>query len=231
MEKNLIPQRFSIIAVGFLAAISSAAWSAPAQGGDSDKALLKAGVLVSRDLPKGWVSRSVSLGSTNACRASPVAKNRALHLLSTSAVRPHEASTTPQLRRVLSRPKPAIWCASSRTPPRGPVPLRVQSGHCRGVHQTNEDEFKRRNPSATIAVTDFTPVSGLDTIGDDTVGYAATITASTSEQSSMTGPLDLIYVRVGRAVLGFKLGAQDQGVPQLADIIRHPVQRVEKAQR
>ncbi|HEY4400434.1 MAG TPA: hypothetical protein VGO38_00260 [Acidimicrobiia bacterium] len=237
VEKNMIAHRFSIIAfvlaVGFLTAISNAAWSAPTERGGSDKALLKAGVLVSRDLPKGWASRSVSLGSTNALQGVAGCEEQSAALALDQRRAPSRSFYDP------ATPEGAFTSQASnlvRVFKNSALADQFLSAYKAGtaaacLHQTNEDEFKRRNPSATIAVTDFTPVSGLDTIGDDTVGYAATITASTSEQSMMTGPLDLIYVRVGRAVLGFKFGVQSQGVPQLADIIRHPVQRVEKAQR
>ena len=68
-------------------------------------------------------------------------------------------------------------------------------------------------------------------IGDDSIGYGGVISASTTQQESVSGPLDLIYVRVGRAVLGFKLGIDGANPSQLADIIKHPAQRVTKLQR
>jgi hypothetical protein len=53
-------------------------------------------------------------------------------------------------------------------------------------------------------------LSGFARIGDDSAGYGGVITASTMQQGAISGPLDLIYVRVGRAVLGFKLILQGE---------------------
>src|SRR6266513_439721 len=229
----MIHHRFVISAVVVLAALCGAAWNIPAKAGGSDKALLKAGVLDARDVPTRWKSRSVSMGSGNAlqgvggCEEQSAAldlnQRRAASPGFYDPVTPTGAITSQasNLARVFKDTALADQFLSAYKA--------ASAAGC--LHQTNENQFKRGNPSADITLTDFTPVTGLGTLGDDSVGYGAVLTAFTSEQGTMTGPLDLIYVRVGRAVLGFKLSMQGKDASQLADIVSHPVERVEKAQR
>jgi hypothetical protein len=233
-EVKMIRQRFVISMVVALTALCGAAWSVPAKGGGSDEALLKAGVLAARDLPTRWKSRSVSIRFANMLRgvsgceeqsaALDLDQRRAPSRSFYDPVTPAGAlsSGASNVARVFKNTELADQFLSAYKAP--------SAAAC--LHQTNENDLKQRNPSADIAtLTDFTPVTGLGTIGDDNVGYEAVITVATSQQGTITGPLDLIYARVGRTVLGFKLGLQSQDISQLKDIVSHPVERVEKAQR
>jgi hypothetical protein len=226
-------QRFVISAVVVLA-LCSAAWNIPAKGGGSDKALLKAGVLVARDVPTRWKSRSVSIRFANMLRGVSGCEEQGAALDLDQRRAPSRSFYDPEtpagaigsgasnVARVFKNTALADQFLSAYKAP--------SAAAC--LHQTNEDDLKRRNSSADIAtLTDFTPVTGLGTLGDDNVGYQAVITISTSQQGTVNGPLNLIYVRVGRTVLGFKLGLQSQDVTQLKDIVSHPVERVEKAQQ
>ena len=215
-----------------LATLCSAAWNLPAQGGGSDKALLKAGVLVARDLPTRWKSRQVTIGATNALKGVSGCEEQSSALDLDQRRAPsrgfydpvNQGGITSQASNVARVFKNTALADQFLTAYKA-----ASAAAC--LHQTNENEFKRRNPSADVTLTDFTPVTELGTVGDDNVGYEALITASASEQGTITGPLDLVYVRVGRTVLGFKLGVQNQDISQLADIIGRPVKRVENAQR
>ena len=227
------PRTVLIATVVVFAAIGSAAGSASAKNAPSDKALLKAGVLVARDLPRGWKSRPVSLGTTNTLKGVTGCEEQspALDLEQRRAPsRGFYDPVTPQggidsqasnVARVFKNAALADQFLSAYKA--------ASAAPC--LQQTNESEFKRRNPNADVALTNFAPLSGFATIGDDSVGYGGVITASTTQQGAISGPLDLIYVRVGRAVLGFKLILQGEDPSQLTDIISHPVERVAKAQR
>jgi hypothetical protein len=230
-EVKMIRHRFVTSAVVVFAVLCAGAWTVPTKTAASDKALLKAGVLRVRDLPGRWRSRSVTLGSGNALQGVGGCEEQsaALDLEQRRAPSPafYEPETPPgaitsqasNVARVFKNEALADQFLSAYKAD--------SAAAC--LHQTNESRLKQRNASADITLTEFTPIAGLGGIGDDSVGYAAVLNVSTSDQGATTGPLDLVYVRVGRAVLGFQLGVQGQDVSQVADIISHPVKRVQKA--
>ena len=95
------------------------------------------------------------------------------------------------------------------------------AGPC--LQQVNESALKSRNPSKDISITSVTPVTAVAAAGDDSVGYELVVTAA-DEQQSATDYMDLIWVRVGRVVVGFKLGTQqNELLPQLTNSVVHPV--------
>ena len=230
----MLRARFAIGVVAVLVVVSNAAWSVPSTGGGSDKALLKAGALRAKDVPASWKSASVSGGFSNA-------------LQGVSGCEEQSAALDLRQRRAASR---AFYDPTTR----GTAGFTTQASNVARVfkdtaaagqfmsaykadsagaclQQVNESDLKRRNPSADISITSVAPVTGLPPTGDDNVGYELVITL-TSEQPPRTGYMDLVWVQVGRVVVGSKVvSEQSQFVSQQPDIVGNPVERVDKAEK
>lgn len=226
-------RRLLIATLVVFAALCSAVGSAPAKGGGSDKALLKAGVLVAKDLPRGWKTRSVSLGATNSLNGVSGCEEQSAALDLDERRAPSRSfydPVTPQ-GRVSSQVSNVAGVFKDAALADQFLSAFKAASAAPCLHQTNENEFKRRNPSVDVTLTDFAPLASVSTIGDDSIGYQATLTGSTTDQGAVSGPLNLIFVRVGRAVLEFKVVLQSEDSSQVSDIISHPVARVGKVQR
>jgi hypothetical protein len=214
-------------------ALSSAAWSMPSTSGGSDEALLKTGILRAKDVPARWKSASVSGEFTNAlkgvtgCEEQSAAldlrqrraASRAFYDPTTRGTGGFLTQATNLVRVFKDTGDADRFLSAYKAPSAGPC-----------LEQVNESALKRRNPSKDISITSVTPVTVVGASGDDSVGYELVVTAA-DEQQSATDYMDLIWVRVGRVVVGFKLGTQqNELLPQLTNSVVHPVERVGKVE-
>jgi hypothetical protein len=230
----MLRARFAIGMVAVLVALASAAWSMPSSGGGSDKALLKAGVLRAKDVPTRWKSASVRGDSTNALKgvsgceeqsaALDLPQRRAFSRAFYDPTTRGKAGFTTQASNVVR-----VFKDTADADRFVSAYKATGAGAC--LQQVNENDLKRRNPSFDVRVTSVAPLTGLADAGDGNVGYELVVTL-TGEQQPVTGYMDLIWVRVGRVVLGLKVvSQQNQPVFQLTDIVIDPVRRVDKAEK
>ncbi len=86
---------------------------------------------------------------------------------------------------------------------------------------------KGGGPQTTADVADIS--SALQGAGDDQLGYEVTVHATDQSGGQVTALLDIVVVRVGRAVLGFDFANQDARLPQAPAIVNAVVNRVANA--
>lgn len=223
--------RFLIAGVAVLAAVTSAAWSLPSKDGAGDKALLKAGALRAKDVPARWKSAAVSGGFSNALRGvgGCEAQSAALDLPQRRAASrafydPRTRGTggiTTQASNLVRVFKDTAAASQFVTAYKAD-----NAGAC--LQQVNDNDLKRRNPNADISVTNVVPLPGIAETGDDTAAYELVI-SYTGQQQPVTGYIDLIWVQIGRVVIGSKVGSeQSQFVSEQPSIVSGPAERVDK---
>ena len=218
-----------------LAVLTCAAWSAPSKNSGSDEALLKAGALRAKDVPARWKSAAVSGGFSN-------------NLAGVSGCETQSAALDLPQRRAASRAfyDPATRGTGGFTTQASNV-VRVfkdtaaagqfiaaykadAAGPC--LQQANDNDLKRRNPSADISITSFAPLADIAGPGGDTAGYELVISYARQQQQAVPGYMDLIWVQVGRVVIGSKvISEQTQFLSQQPWIVISPAERVAKIQK
>jgi hypothetical protein len=70
------------------------------------------------------------------------------------------------------------------------------------------------------------PLTGLRGVGDDSVGYEATVQATDQRGQPVTAVFELLAVRVGRAFVGFSFANQGGPLSQAASVVRAVIDRV-----
>jgi hypothetical protein len=81
----------------------------------------------------------------------------------------------------------------------------------------------------TAGSPEVTPIADLQGVGDEAVGFETQLSFSRNNLS-FTLYLDIIRVRVGRSVVGFKFSNFDARMPNGPDIVRAVVARVAQAE-
>ena len=72
------------------------------------------------------------------------------------------------------------------------------------------------------------PITDLQGVGDDAIGDEITVPFTSGDQTASLY-LDFIFVRVGRAVVGFRFSNGDARLPEGPGIVQMVVQRVASA--
>jgi hypothetical protein len=86
---------------------------------------------------------------------------------------------------------------------------------------------KAAGPRSRAEVADIS--SELQGVGDDQAGYEVTLHATDQSGAQVTAILDIVGVRVGRAVIGFDFSNQDTRLPQAQAITNAVINRVANA--
>ena len=217
-----------------LAVLATAAWSAPSGGGGSDKALVTAGKLRASDVPASWKSAPVRGGFTNTLQGISGCEEQS----AAADLRQHRAASRafydPATRGTGGFPTQAsnivrVFADSTNAGQFLAAFKAAGAGEC--LRQCNQNDLERRNPSTAVSVAGAEPLTGVTPGGDDTAGYELAVTV-TADQQTFTGYIDLMYVQVGRVVIGSKAGSeQSQLLAQQPKIVTNPPSRVGKVEK
>ena len=209
-----------------LAGVAAFAPPAAAQS-KSDKAILKAGVITKADVPPDWASKK-STSTDRAYKGIPEckelksavdnAKKKVPRAQSREYSEPTSRSTTSAESTVYAFKKvsdaqefTAVYQAPDASACLEKAAAKVASGQ------------------ATAGEPSVSPISNLDGVGDEAVGYEITVPYSAGNQSA-TLYVDLIAVRVGRAFIGFNFSNLGETISGGPSIVQSVVARVAEAQ-
>jgi hypothetical protein len=203
-----------------LAGVAAFAPPAAAQS-KSDKAILKAGVITKDDVPTGWTSKKASsstpdrsiaeckkirTATDNAKKKTPRSESREFEGPNSDT---HAESTVYAFRDTNAATKfLSVYRDADATPCLEKVAAKVIGS--RG--------------SASVS-----PITDLQGVGDDSVGYEEILTSSENDQLPSLY-VDLVLVRVGRAVVGFSFSNPGERIPDGPAIVQTVVARVAEAQ-
>jgi hypothetical protein len=214
--------RWIAVAAGLVAAFALVAPAgAGAKSAASDKAILRAGVLNAADVPSTWTAtKQTDSGSKNykgiaSCKQIAAAIDTA-------------------------RRGPRVLSPQFSDPAAGSNALAEDTVYAfktvKGAKQflapyqaTNlttclEAAFKRAIGGQAQAT--VTPITDLQGVGDDRVGYEAGITLTDQTGKPVHVIADIIGVRVGRAIVGFDFLNTDVRIPQGPSIVNTVVSRL-----
>lgn len=224
------------LATGIVAglALVTVAWSAPSGSGGSDKALLEAGKLRARDVPTSWKSAPVSGGFTNTLQGISGCEEQSAAVDLRQRRAASRAFYDPSTRKAGTFPTQAsnVVRVFKDTATAGQFLTAYKSGGAGAcLQQGNLNDLQRRNPSADVSVPSVAPLTDIAPAGDDSAGYELTVML-TADQQSLAGSIDLVWVQVGRVVVGSKVaGEQSQPLSQQPRIVTNPAGRVAKIEK
>ena len=217
-----MPQgRWIAVAAGFAAAVMLVA---PADAGvksaASDKAILKAGVLTAADVPSTWMSVKQSDSGTKSfqgiasCKQIVAAMNaarRGPRALSRSFGDPAQASNAGAQNTVYAFK--SVKAAQQY----------IAAYEASNAATCFQDAFNKATSGSQATVT---PITDLQGVGDEAVGYEASVTGTDQSGKAVHVVDDLVDVRVGRAVMTFNFGNRDVRLPQGVAIVQAVISRL-----
>ena len=222
----MILRRTPVLVVAALAAL--VALAAPAGAGESrsDKALLKAGVITKADVPSDWTSKKASSSSDEQlrspeCREIKAAVDKAKKNTPRRRSRdfePSESSATSAQDTVY-----AFKNVSGATN----FFANYSDSSANACFEALANELANSQPEA--GTPGVAPITDLQGVGDEAVGYEITVPYTVSGQST-TLYVDFVVVRQGRVVLGFGFSNRDERIPEGPPIVQAVVGRVADAQ-
>jgi len=202
----------------------SVALVAPAVAGvrsaASDKAILKTGVLTAADVPSTWTSaKQADSGSKGfkgiaSCKqivAATDTARRGPRALSRSFGDPTATSN--------SGAQDTVYAFKNVTAAQQYVAAFAASS----AATCFQDAFNKATNGSQATVT---AVTGLQGVGDQAIGYEASVTGTDQNGKAVHVIDDLIDVRVGRAFVTFMFGNNDVRLPQAATIVQAVVSRL-----
>lgn len=210
--------------VGTVAAL---ALMTPASAGvktaGSDKAILRAGIITKADVPSTWTGMKQAdvatksyqgLAPCKAIAAAIATGHRAPHALSQRFLDP--APTSNSLAQNEATAFKNVKAAQSYLAP-------FQAS---GAAACLTQAFNRASTGFSAVVT---PITDLQGVGDDAVGYEASITGTDQSGAPVHVIADVVTVRAGRGVAVFNLGNNDVRLPQAVAIVRATASRLSAA--
>lgn len=209
-----------------LAGVAAFAPPAAAQS-KSDKAILKAGVITKADVPSSWTSKKAT-SSDRAYKGIPECKQ-----LKTAVDNAKKKVPRAQSRNFNEPTSRGTTSAESTV-----FAFKAESDAQEfiAVYQTSDASTclqkaaaKLTSGQASAGEPSVSPISDLEGVGDEAVGYEITVPFSVSGQTA-TLFIDLIAVRVGRAVVGFNFSNVGETISGGPSIVQGVVARVAAAQ-
>jgi hypothetical protein len=205
------------VVAGSSSAVAAGRTSAPTA------TILKAGLMVARDVPSAWTStttpknaellRVEGIAACAATRAALSAANRgASRAFSRKFVAPDQIGAAQDVVFVGRNGGAAQSFTAAYDGPQGQACV-----------QAVVDKIAKQ-ASGTAVVTPFTDLAGL---GDQALGYEFLISAP-NHGAVVTGVYDLIVVRVGRAVTGFQFQNAILPLPERTSIVNAVVTRIRR---
>jgi hypothetical protein len=220
MRARLVP--FAAITVAVVAGLAGPA-AAQSKG---DKAILKAGVITRADVPAGWMSTKAAnndsaLKGISECRALRSAMDRAKKKVPHADSRDFEDPAAGSLTSASG-----IVYAFKDAAAAGRFLANFQGDGAQTCLTKNlAKQTARERTTGAPAVT---PITDLEGVGDEAVGHE--LTQDSTAYSPSTLYIDLVFVRVGRAFVGFQFTNLGERIPYSPAIIQTLAARLDAAQ-
>jgi hypothetical protein len=224
----MILRRTRLLALA-LPLVGLVALAGPAAAGESrsDKAILEAGVITKDDVPAGWTSKKGS-SSDRAfkgiaeCKEIKAAVDRAKKNEPRARSRDFEergSRGTTAAENTVYVFRDTIEASDFMANYQAP-----EAATCfeKGIAKVLSSEQGAGEPSVA-------PITDLQGVGDDAVGYEITIPFRASGETA-TLYFDLVAVRVGRAFLGFNFADLSERLPDAPAIVQAVVARVSETE-
>jgi hypothetical protein len=218
----MIVRRASVLVVAALATL--VAFAAPAAAGESksDKAILKAGVITKADVPSDWTSKKASSSDQQLrapeCREIKTAVDKAKKNTPRRRSRDFEPSGSGSATSAQDTVY-AFKNVSGATS----FFANYSDSTANACFEALADELASGEPTAGSPA--VAPITDLQGVGDEAVGYEITIPYAAGGEST-TLYVDFVVVRQGRVVLGFGFSNRDVRIPEGPPIVRAVVGRV-----
>jgi hypothetical protein len=217
-----------ILVLGVPVAVSLGLAS-PATAGESesDKAILDAGVITRDDVPADWTSERGG-SSGRALRGIRECKKINTAVDAAKEKRPRKQSREfqdPALRGATSAENVVYAFKDDNAATR--FVSNYQGADADACVDKAATKVANEEPAADTP--SVAPITDLQGVGDEAVGYEIVV-SFTERGDSVTLYLDIIAVRVGRAVLGFNFSNLGDRISQGPEIVNAVVERVAAAQ-
>jgi hypothetical protein len=218
--------RMLIFAVPVAASLAFAAPAIAAGESKGDKAILKAGVITKADVPAEWTSKK---GTSSGEATKGIKECKKINAAVAEArkdeprARSREFLDAPEQTR--SQAENVVYAFSNKKAA-GKFVSVIKGSASTACFQALGVEVARNRP--TVGTPTVEPITDLQG-GDEALGYEIAITYT---QSGGTAAyyIDYVFVRVGRAALGFVFANVGARIPQGRDIVSAVVQRVAAAE-
>ena len=217
--------RWVAVAAGLAAAVAVVAPAgAGVKAAASDKAILKAAVLTPADVPSTWVAaKQADSGSKNykgiaACKQIAAAMDTAHR--GPRALSPQFSDPAPTSNALAQDTVYAFKNVKAAQQYLAPY----AASNAASCYQQAFNKAARGQGQATVA-----PITNLQGVGDQAVGYEATITGSDQNGQPVHVIADVIGVRVGRGFVGFNFLNNNVVIPQGVAIVNAAVARLTSA--
>jgi hypothetical protein len=215
--------RLLTLAVPMAASLALAGPALAAGPTKGDKAILKAGVMTKADVPADWTSKK---GETTGTALRGIKQCKKIN----TAVADAKQNNPRAQSRQFSDPVPEHATMAQDTvyafPNKRSATKFVstyQGSPAQACFDKLAAEVAKDRPTA--APPTAAPITDLQGVGDEAVGYEIAATF-TQDVGAATLYIDLVLVRVDRAVMGFTFTNVDARIPQGPDIVNAVVQRV-----
>ena len=224
----MLLRRLGILVLGVPLA-ASFVLASPAGAGESrsDKAILKAGVITRDDVPVDWTSeRGESSG--RALRGISECKkiNTAVETARKKEPRARSREFQDPVSQGTTSAENAVYAFKNDNAATRFIAT-YQGTDADACFDKAAAKVASEQPTADEP--SVAPITDLQGVGDEAVGYEIVVTFSQSGQS-FTLYLDIVAVRVGRAVLGFNFSNIGSRITQGPDIVNAVVERVATVQ-
>ena len=203
--------------------------AAPAAAGESrsDKAILKAGVITRDDVPSDWTSERGG-SSGRALRGISECKkiNAAVENAKKKEPRARSREFQDPVSQGTTSAENAVYAFKDENAATRFI-ANYQGSDADACFDKAAAKVASEQPTAETP--SVAPITDLQGVGDEAVGYEIVVTFSQSGQS-FTLYLDIVAVRVGRAVLGFNFSNIGSRITEGPDVVNAVVARVTAAQ-
>jgi hypothetical protein len=220
-------KRLLILAVPVAASLALAGPAAAADS-NTDKAILKGGVITKADVPADWTSKRGTSGG-NALKGLKECKKINSVFAAANKDEPRatsrEFADTVSLAR--SQAENAVYAFQNKKAA-GHFVSAFKGSAATACFERLGIELERNQPATTPPT--VAPITDLQGVGDEALGYeiAATYTQNGGEATLY---VDYVAVRVGRAAMIFVFANVGARITQGPDIVNAVVQRVAAAEK
>jgi hypothetical protein len=221
-------QRVRILILG-VPVVVSLALAAPAGAGESksDKVILKAGVITKDDVPADWTSKK---GETSGRALRGISECKKINTAVEAAKKKEPRARSRDFRDPVSQgttsAENAVYAFKDDN-----AATRFMANYQGPDADACFDKAaaKVASEQPTAEAPSVAPITDLQGVGDEAIGYEIVVAFAQGGQS-FTLYLDIVAVRVGRAVLGFNFSNVGSRITQGPEIVNAVVDRVAAAQ-
>ena len=204
---------------------SSAAASAAVKVSKKDKAILAAGIVQARDVPAGWTSTRPSGSGANDVPGVATCKSIKA---ATDAARRVPNATSPQFKdpNAVNLADDQVYAFKTVQGARSYLASYTSSDASSCLQMVYARPFGPPDVQVQGTPT-VSSLTDLQSVGDENVGYEIVVNLTTQGQT-VALYWDLIYARVGRAIVHFVFNNAEASLPQRTDITNAVIGRVKR---